>query len=558
LLVFVSSQYPIEEVPSLSLSLNRYLLITMLSSINSRKLFTFILVCLLGFTCNLSARSDDSKVQFDSAYGLLGQKWSDVLDLYSRDDKLYILSSDGVYAKEDTEWTERKFDEDVTVRFGRPTHLVVDRNGTTFVVFTRYSVLSVNLTLAHFSKGLKLKSARGISGRNCHEFERFNNSTLAAVVSDDKDTVVVKITGAAISTERVPYTDDNIKPLRSIKFTQGHCYGLYSNGITSSVYEISKNTRRLVLDVDLEVNLWCIEFDRITYVGYDSIHTVVNGVDTSVPIPSDYPGWERIGNLSSNEIVLCHNWGHVKIVDQNGVVKEEFGGIGQHVLDIQEGYGGLLVDEDTVWLPGFLGIKVLGDNRKTITVLDSHGGVTWTQCITRYDEQSVAVAYSSISGHEFGIAIIDTCTQKIEKRMLVKSEYGIYQQVAVCSDGLSKKVVALDGYGHLVSDDWKLNQHVFSMTAHGNHLYAMITESEGITKISRNGVLVEANVFPWIRSPHFAVLSNGKTTDGSNVYDANGSILATLGRYHLSVSTFGDDKFLLQVNSNTTSVVYRY
>jgi hypothetical protein len=537
----------------------------MLSSINYRKLFTFILVCLLGFTCNLSARSDDNRVRFKAAFGLSGQKWSDVNDVYTRDGHIYVLSSEGVYTKEGTEWEERKFDPGVTIRFGRPTQLVVDLTGTVFVVFKGSPSGTASLTLAQFSKNLKLRSAMSLGFGNCEEFERYSKGTLAAVVYYLGSPLVVTIAGTNLLTELIPTHDsDNTKHLVRIKLVEGHKYVLYGDDRNFSFYEYVNQTLRRVADVVIDpdsnnamIGDWLIDSDVIKYIGSNSIHTVKDGVDTAVPIQL-YPIAYSISKLTNNRLALANQWGHVVVVDQNGVVEDEFGGFGQHVLDIQEGYGGLLVDEDTVWLPGILGIKILGDNRKTITVLDSQGGVTWTQCIARYDEQSVAVAYSSISGHEFGIAIIDICTQKIEKRMLVKSEYGTYQQVAVCSDGLSKKVVALDGYGHLVSDDWKLDQHVFSVTAHGNHLYAVISESGGITKISRNGVLVEANVFPWIRSPHFAVLSNGKTTDGSNVYDANGSILATLGRYHLSVSTFGDDKFLLQVNSNTTSVVYRY
>ena len=538
----------------------------MLSSFNYRKLLTFILVCLLGFTCNLSARSDDSKVQFDSAFGLLGQKWSDINDLYTRDGKTYILSSDGVYAKEGPEWKERKFDADITVRFGRPTQLVVDRSGTIYVVFKQSSAGTASLTLAQFSKSLKFRSVRGLGYGNCEELERYNNGSLAAVVYDLGSPLVVTITGTAISTEVIPkQVSDNSKWLKRIKLAEGHTYILYGDDVTFSFYELVKDTLRPIADVVIDpdsnnamVGDWLINRDVIKYIGNNSIHTVVNGVDTSVPIPPNYPEWERITKLSSNELALSHTWGHVLVVDQNGVVKEEFGGFGQHVLDIQEGYGGLLVDDETVWLPGLLGVKILGDDPKTIQVLDSNGGVCWTQCITRYDEKSVAVGYSSISGYEYGVAIIDICTQKIVNRLLVKSDYGIYQQVAVCSDGVGKKVVALDGSGNLVSDDWKIDQVFYSVVAHGNEIYARITGTEGITKISRDGILVGANVFPWLRNNHFAVLTNGKTTDGINVYDANGSILATLGKSVLSISTFGDDKFLLQVNSNTTSVVYRY
>jgi hypothetical protein len=537
----------------------------MLSSFNIGKLLTFILVCLLGFTCNLSARSDDSQVQFDSAFGLLGQKWSDINDLYTRDGKLYILSSDGVYAKEDTEWKERKFDPDITVRFGRATQLVVDRNGTVYVVFRQVGIDSSVLTLVQFSKRLKVRKTYSMGYGGCAELDRFSNESLSATVISNGQTVILTISDTKIDIESVPSKDFNNRYLRGIKLGFRHRYVLYGDDITYSFYELQKGTFRPIADVvidpdayDATVGDWIIDRDVIKYIGNNSIHTVANGVDSSVPIPPAYPEWEQITKLSSNELALSHTWGHVSIVDHNGVVKEEFGGFGQHVLDIQEGYGGLLVDEETVWLPGLLGVKILGDDPKTIQVLDSNGGVCWTQCITRYDEKSVAVGYSSISGYEYGVAIIDICTQKIVNRLLVKSDYGIYQQVAVCSDGVGMKVVALDGFGNLVSDDWKLDQVFYSVVAHGNEIYARIAGTEGITKISRDGILVAANVFPWLRNNHFAVLTNGKTTDGINVYDANGSILATIGKDVLSISTFSDDMFLLQVNSNTTSVVYRY
>lgn len=564
-LEFESSRYSMTHLQSLYVSLYRYDYFTMLSSYNFRKLLSFILVCLLGFTFNPSARSDDSQVQFDSAFGLFGQTWSDIKDLYTRDGKIYILSSDGVYAKDGQEWKERKFAPDVTNRFGKPTQLVVDRNGSVFVVFKESQSGTSSLTLTEFSKNLKLRSARGIGYGNCEEFERYSNRSLAAVVYELGTPLVITITGTTISTEVIPkQLGDSGKRLIRIKLSKGHRYVSYSDDITHSFVEIMNKTLRPIVDVVINPDTnqgmgnWVIDNDVLIYIGGDAIHTVDNGIDTSVPYKGHYPDWEGIERLSTDELILSNSYGHLGIIDQNGVVKEEFGGYGQHVLDIYEGYGGLLVDEDTVWLPGVLGIKVLGDNRTTINVVDTLGGATWTQCITRYDEQSVAVGYSSISGQEYGIAIIDISTHKTEKRLLVKLDYGIYQQVAVCNDGSSKKVVAIDAYGNLVSDDWTLDYVVPSVVAYGDFIYARFADSEGISKLNRNGMLVEANVLPWIRGNHFAILSGGKSTDGLNVYDATGLIIAKLDKYPLSISTFGDDKFLLQVNSNTTSVVYRY